>query len=436
MLYDGELPCDSRYVCKRLIINMPPRHGKTRTLVRFCEWALGVNNSNRIIACSYNDETASDFSRYTRDGIAEKPNSQFDIVFSDIFPETRLKDGNAAFEKWALRGQHFNYIGAGIGGSITGKGGSLLINDDPIKDARTAFNENALDEIWRWYTGTFLSRKEEGALEILNMTRWAMKDPCGRTLDGPNADQWYQLRMEVFSNGEMLCPSLLSYQSYMTLKAEMDPMIFAANYHQEPFDLKGTLYHDLKTYDELPRNEEGQIAFDKRISYTDTADQGNDYHVTVVAGVHNRDAWLLDVQCTKDGMEITEPQTAEMLLANRVHLARIESNNGGRGFARAVRRLLGPASSTDIQWFHQSENKQARILTMSNFVMLHVHFPSDWKQRWPEFAKMIGSYQREGKNEHDDGPDALTGLAEMIAPEYEISSEEWQEPDEYGIFTG
>jgi predicted phage terminase large subunit-like protein len=124
--------------------------------------------------------------------------------------------------------------------------------------------------------------------------------------------------------------------------------------------------------------------------------------------------YVLDVLYTKDAMEITEPATAQMLTKHKVDCAIIESNNGGRGFARNVEKeckQLGN-SHTNIKWFHQSKNKTARILSNSTSVMNNVFLPVNWQDRWPDFARAITKYQREGKNEHDDAPDALTGVYE------------------------
>lgn len=407
---------------KRLMINMPPQHGKSRTLINFCQWLLGRNNRERIITASYNDGTASDFSRYTRDGIISEKNIPEDTVFSDIFPKTTIKQGNSSFEKWALTGQHFNYLGAGVMGSITSKGGTVLIVDDPIKDAESAMNENHLDKIWTWYTGTFLSRvSAEGGepLEVIVQTRWSKKDPCGRILDSEDADTWFIVKMTACNEetGEMLCPSLLNTDRYEYLKRIMVPEIFRANYQQEPLDLKGVLYTDLKTYNSLPMDEKGNIAFEKIISYTDTADEGSDYLCSIVAGVFKGQAFILDVIYSKEPMEVTEPLTAEMFLRNKVNEAKIESNNGGRGFARNVERILYEkykTRKTVIKWFHQSQNKLARIITNSSFVQQNIFFPEGWHYRYSKFYEALSSFVKEGQNKNDDGPDAITGIAEMM----------------------
>lgn len=410
-LYERKLLKDTGEPYTRLMINIPPRMGKSRTLILFCQWTLGVEQTNRIITCSYNDDLATTFSRYTRDGIMLDSNFPEDVIYSDVFPLSKIKTGNASFQEWALEGQFFNYKGAGVGGSITGKGCNISIVDDPIKDAETAFNENALDKIWLWYTGTFLSRLEGNGIQIINMTRWAKGDICGRILKSPEADEWYVLKLEAMKDGKMLCEEILDQQKYESLKTNMDIAIFQANYHNTPVDIQGRLYTSFKTYTEPPQ-------FERILSYIDTADTGNDYLCTIIAGIIKGEAYVLDVIYTKESMEITEPLVAKKLVLNQVDLSHIESNNGGRGFARNVERILWDKYQTrkpSIKWFHQSKNKVSRILSNSTYVMDHVYFPENWRDRWPEYYEAMTDYQREGKNKNDDAPDATTGLVEKIS---------------------
>jgi len=410
---------------KKLIMNIPPQFGKTRTLVNFCKWALGRNNEERIIACSYNDNTASDFSRYTRDGIQKRKIEPTDIVYSDIFPETKIQQGHSSYQKWALEGQHFNYLGAGIGGSITSKGATILIVDDPIKGAIEALNENLLSKIWIWYTSTLLSRAAaEGGepLEIVVMTRWSKHDICGRLLK-ENPDDWYVLRMEAYDKekDEMLCPAFLDRKRYFYLKAHMMDEIFFANYHQEPLDVKGRLYKTFKTYEKLPQDINGRVLFEKIANYTDTADEGSNYLCSINYGIYQGEAYVLGVYYTKEGMEVTESGTAQFLADGNVDEAHVESNSGGRGFARSVERILWEKHHIrrpSIRWFHQSKNKESRILSNSTFVQDHILFPVDWKNRWPQYYEAMNTFLKEGKNKFDDAPDATTGVAERMARKF------------------
>ena len=123
---------------------------------------------------------------------------------------------------------------------------------------------------------------------------------------------------------------------------------------------------------------------------------------------------------TKEAMEYTETKTAEMITKDNVNWVRIESNNGGRGFSRNVERIcrdLGNRHSL-FKPFHQSDNKISRILTGSTGVMQNVYFPKGWKQLYRDFYNDVTTYQREGKNAHDDAPDCLTGVYENLFKRY------------------
>lgn len=397
-----------------LICNMPPRHGKSRTIGLFAQWLFGINNQLKIMTGSYNETLSTTFSKSVRNTIAEEKAEVTKIVYSDIFPQTKIKRGDAAANLWGLEGGHYNYLATSPTGTATGFGCNVMIIDDVIKNAEEAYNENVLEKHWDWFTNTMLSRLEEGGKIIIVMTRWASKDLAGRAL-AHFKEEGKRIKhitlKAVQDDGSMLCEEVLSERSYVSKIRAMGDNIASANYQQEPIDVKGTLYKELKTFDEETKQ------FERIISYTDTADEGNDYLCSIVAGVLRGEAFILDVYYTKDGMEITEKETASFFVRNNVNKAEVESNNGGKGFARNVKRIIWEEHKTKsvvVKWFHQSKNKMARILTNSAFVMEHVYFPSDWKNKWPEFYKAITEFQRDGKNKNDDAPDTLTGISEMV----------------------
>ena len=408
------VPASDLIICRNLMLNIPPRHGKSYTMSNFVDWMFGIDNENRVIAITYNDILAGRFSKNVRDGIAaEKQDERFHI-FSDIFPDTKIKYGDSAVSMWSLEGQFFNYLGAGFGGTITGVGCSLGIIDDPVKNDMEANNDDFLNGQYNWYTDTFLSRIEEGGMQVIIMTRWSTRDLCGRLLEDEDAGDWYELVMKACEDEvlmKMLCPELFSFASYTKKKRKMSLNIFMANYQQEPFDVKGALYTSFKTYEILPK-----LTTIK--AYADTADEGKDYLCSIVYGVYNMEAFVLDIVYTQLPMEKTEKMVAESFYNNKVKHADIESNNGGKGFARAVERELKTrfkSNSTVIKWFHQSDNKQARIRSNSSWVMEHIHYPVDWMYRWPEYYQAMKKYKSTGKNDHDDAPDATTGIAEKMA---------------------
>lgn len=418
-LYEGKLinPTTGEPY-KKMMMNLPPRHGKSYTLTLYCQWLLGKSNTNRIISVSYNETLAGRFARNVRDDIDATKLDPKLVVFSDVFPTTRIKQGDASTQLWSLEGQFFNYLATGFGGTITGVGCSIGIIDDPIKNDKEAFNDRVLDEQWAWYCDTFLSRIEEGGLQIVNMTRWSTKDLCGRLLQN-DAGDWYIFCRPAYDeiSGKMLCEELLSKKNYFKRRTLTSDAIADANYQQKPVDVKGKLYSTFATYKELPRKADGTPGFEKIISYTDTADTGSDKLCSIVAGQLAGQGYVLDVVYTDEPMETTEPLVAAQLHDYHVDIAKIESNNGGRGFARSVERILWEQyadRTVAIEWFHQSENKQARILSGASYVMRNLYYPENWDRRWPEYYRDMNTYQRSGKNAHDDAPDATTGIAEML----------------------
>lgn len=403
-----------------MIVNLPPRHGKSRTIGCLVEWLLGKYQTKKIITGSYNETLSTTFSKNVRNTIQEEKADADKIVYSDIFPNVKIKKGDGAMNMWSLENGYNNYLATSPTGTATGFGADLIIIDDLIKSALEAYNANALQQHWDWFINTMLSRLEEGGKIIIVMTRWHSLDLAGRALEHYESID-VKVRLIMFKalqdNGTMLCPEILSYRSYQNKIKTMGEDIASANYQQECIDIKGRLYSSFKTYEHIPSDSSGNPLFTTIKNYTDTADSGSDYLCSIDYGIYNDEAYILDIIYTKDGMEITEPAVAKMLYNDKVGIADIESNNGGRGFARNVERELTEHFHSNycrVEPFFQSKNKDARILSNSTWVMNHIYYPANWKDRFPEYYDAMTKYQKEGKNKHDDAPDATTGIAEKM----------------------
>lgn len=404
------------------VVNIPPRHGKSRTAGNLVEWCLGKDNTMKIMTGSYNETLSTMFSKNVRNSIQETKADENKPVFSDVFPNTRIKYGDGAMNLWSLEGGYNNYLATSPTGTATGFGCNLMIIDDLIKSALEANNATILENHWTWFTDTMLSRLEEGGKIIVIMTRWHSQDLAGRVLEWckEKKKKYRHISMKAMIDKEkkkMLCPQILSYTSYQDKISAMGEDIASANYQQEPIDLKGCLYTSFKTYEDIPRDEKGNPLFTSVLNYTDTADEGLDYLCSITYGVYNKEAYVLEIIYTQKPMEETEPAVAKMLYEYGVNKSKIESNNGGKGFARSIKRILSEeynSNKTHVKWFHQSENKVARILSNATWIMDHVYYPKNWKDRWQDYHDAMVKYQREGKNAHDDAPDATTGIAENI----------------------
>ena len=400
-----------------MILNEPPRHGKSRTAQMFAKWVFGKNPAEKIITGSYNEQLSTTFSRGVRNDIQERKASKDKIVYSDIFPRTAIKRGSGAANLWTLEGQHISYLATSPGGTVTGFGATLMIIDDIVKNAEEALNETVLENHWTWFTNTMLSRLERGGKIIIIATRWKTKDLSGRAIEHyKSIGTPVRLITEkaLQDDGTMLCDGVLDRRAYDLIVKTMGREIVEANYNQNPIDLVGRLYNiGFQTYKQLPVDDKGQSVVEEICAYIDTADQGDDYLVSIIYGVCRGKCYVLDVYMTKEGMEITEGETAKRLYEHKVNKAYIESNNGGRGFGRSVERILREKYhwyKTYVDLFTQSRNKKARILSSATWCQNNIYFPIGWEVNYSDFYGHVMSYQKEGKAEHDDPEDCLAGI--------------------------
>lgn len=400
-----------------LVLNMPPRHGKSLTLGKLVEWILGNDHHKKIMTGSYNDTLSTVFSKSVRNNIQGIKADETRIVYSDVF-DAKIKQGDGAMNLWSLKDGYNNYLATSPKGTATGFGADIIIIDDVIKNAEEANNAMVLDGHWNWFVNTMLSRLESGGKIIINMTRWHSMDLAGKALNILPKTGYRVKHINFKAYDEetesMLCDEVLSLSEYYRKVKTMGADIASANYQQEPIDIKGRLYKSFQTYDV-------QSKYKKIWAYCDTADTGKDYLCSIVWG-ETIDGFcdVLDVVYTQEPMEYTEQAVANQMINNRVNQARIERNNGGRSFARSVREKVKNKIAVSINDFYQGTNKEARIYSNSAWIEQNVRMPGDWRTRWPDYYSAMTTYQKEGKNKHDDAPDATTGIAETIVNETEV----------------
>lgn len=171
----------------RLMILMPPRHGKSELASRmFPAWHLGHYPDHEIIACSYNVSLAMSFSRKVKEVL-------HDPSYQSVFT-TRLHPDFQANEEWGIAGTRGGYVAAGVGGGITGKGAHVLLIDDPIKNAEEADSPDVREKLWDWYGSTAYTRLAPGGGVLVIQTWWHDDDLAGKLQQAmaadPEADQF------------------------------------------------------------------------------------------------------------------------------------------------------------------------------------------------------------------------------------------------------
>lgn len=397
-----------------LVINMPPRFGKSFTLQLFCTWIMQFR-AHVMIAC-YNEKLSTRFARTVRNIIQTEKAQQADCqIFSDVFNDVKIQRGAAAANLWGIEGSYDNFLACSPGGTATGFGASLIIVDDIIKDAYEAFNKNILEDHWSWFSNTMLSRLEAGGKMIITATRWSSNDLSGMVLKEFDDVIHYCKSAYDEATGELLCEDLLNLDKYNKLKKRIkDKRVFEANYNQVLIDIQGQLYTKFNTYTD---EDLKQLSFRNISAVCDTADEGSDWLCCIVFGeTFDKKAYLLDVYYTKKTVEYTIPETAEFLKNNKINRVIIESNNGGKLFALSVQKEMREKLKffPIVKWFCQTKNKEARINSSAFDAMNRIYMPFDWHDRWHEFSEDITEYQAEGQNEHDDAADALTMVLELM----------------------
>lgn len=426
--YTGKLLKPDGEPYSKMMVRMPPQMGKSRTLVNLTKWVLGLNVEERIITASRSDSQATDFSRYTRDGIMEVKNLTDQIVYSDIFPNTKLKHGDKAVQKWALEGQHFNYLGIGVEGGVTGKGATLRILDDIVKDAEQALTESAMEKIWRWLAGTFSSRNsaEDGEVkEIFCATLWGEHDPQF-ILEQTEGDEWYLLSMPIYNaeTDKMLCDELMGRESFEKLKKRMlvDPqtrMIFFANYMCEAIsdnEQKVFPRSSLQTYKRIPTEviDGKEVMQGWTFSFIDTADEGKDYFAMPLFQVIEPYVYLFDCIFDQENLTVQESQVLSKTKEQSIRKIVVETNSAGAYFKRRLTALL-PGVEIYGQW--AKANKMARILSMAGIIKYYFRFPENPNPTTQKFINQVIKLMKTSKKE-DDSADSLSGGAAHLESHY------------------
>jgi len=183
----------------RLMILMPPRHGKSELASRmFPAWHLGRNPDHEMIACSYNVSLAMSFSRKVKEVLN-------DPSYQSVF-EARLHPDFQANEEWGLQGTRGGYVAAGVGGGITGKGAHVLLIDDPIKNAEEADSAETREKLWDWYGSTAYTRLAPGGGVLVIQTWWHDDDLAGRLqvamAEDPDADQFELVKYPAIAESD------------------------------------------------------------------------------------------------------------------------------------------------------------------------------------------------------------------------------------------
>ena len=279
---------------KKLMITMPPQHGKSEGATRrLPAFVLGQDPDKRIAIVSYNSTKARKFNR-------ELQRIMDDDRYYELFPQTLLA-GQASCQEQGKRSRNYarnadeceivGYQGSfktiGVGGSLTGEPVDMLIMDDLYKDAASAWSPVIRQNVADWYDTVASTRLHNDSQQLMVFTRWHMEDLAGRLLEQEgvydpieNPQGWTLISFPAIQNkppneldlraeGEPLWPERHSLSKLLEIK-ERTPTVFESMYQQNPQPSQGLMYEEFTCYTELPYRSQS-------VAYIDAADSGADY---------------------------------------------------------------------------------------------------------------------------------------------------------------
>jgi len=224
---DGEI--------NRLMIFMPPRHGKSElATVRYPVWRMERQPDLRVIVAAYNQTLAERFSRKSRRIASERM--------------TLNSERSAAAEWETDKGNVYRAVG--VGGGVTGQGGHLIVIDDPVKNREEANSETYRNKVWEWYTDDLYTRLEPDAAMILIMTRWHEDDLAGRILASDDAPNWTVVNLPAEAEaadllgrdvGDALCPERYDLDALQRIRRVLGNSYYAL-YQQRPVSPEGEMF--------------------------------------------------------------------------------------------------------------------------------------------------------------------------------------------------
>ena len=294
---------------KRLMIFMPPRHGKSELASRsFPAWFLGRNPDKQIIASSYNSDLAGDFGREVRN-IVGSP--EYRAVF-----QTSLSADSQAADRWHTNNGG-SYVAAGVGTAITGRGAHVFLIDDPVKDREEADSDLKRKRVKDWYTSTAYTRLMPGGAIVIIQTRWHIDDLSGWLLDeqAKGGEKWEVLSLPAITDEGALWPDWYSMERLSEIKNVIGPRDWSALYQQSPTpDGGGAFKRDWpQTYDETPDDVAPSCNKYILVDAANEKRKTSDYTAIWVVGIaEDGNYYVLDMY--RDRMNLTERATMVMKL--------------------------------------------------------------------------------------------------------------------------
>lgn len=387
---------------RRLIVAMPPRHGKSRMCSQlFPAWMCGRQPDKSIVLASYGSELAEQNSRRVRELVG---NERYPFLDATVSAESR------AVNRWQTTAGGV-VIAAGVGSALTGFGADAMIVDDPIADRASAESPAIRESTWAWFQDVARTRLHAGAIQLLIATRWHEDDPAGRILNSEMASEWEVLNLAAICDaendplgrpiGEPLWPERFPIAELPSVeRGEISSRSFAALYQQRPVPAEGHIFKASwfeNRYDELP-------TLKMTVTGADCAAKtgvGNDFSAIVTVGSDGKSYFILDV--VRERLEFADLGRRMVGIHDRYRPEKcyIEDASSGTPLVQELRRT----TSLPIIGIPPRGTKVARAESVSGlFEAGKVRLPKDA----PWIETFVDEFLRFPAGKHDDQVDATS----------------------------
>lgn len=220
----------------RLMIVMPPRHGKSTLISRFFPaWHLGRHPDDHIMATSYSGRLAHRFGRFTRNLIADDRYP---------FPGVHLAQDSRSADLYDIEGREGGYLAAGLDGTLTGEGADILLIDDPTKSAKEADSETMREGAIEWYTETAYPRLQARGRIVVVGTRWRDDDLLGYIMNHEenDSDEFEVVKFPAIDeDGKALWAEMYPIEELAKRRKNMTRRMWAAQYQADPTPDEGSI---------------------------------------------------------------------------------------------------------------------------------------------------------------------------------------------------
>ena len=413
-----------------LFLSQPPRTGKTTLVVFIISWILGINPELANLYCSNSGVLAGAF----YDGVNTILTDEYTYQWHKIFPKVKFNQRTMCNAKETYldvdkKKRYHSFTARSIDGSLNGAVDcdGLLVSDDLVSGIEEALNTNRLKSLWQKVVSDMLSRGKQKAKILWIGTRWSIYDPIGARLesaelslkryrnivipalddnDESNFDYLYGVGFDTnFYRGKRL-----------TYEESDDIASWNAVYQNSPIERSGLLFpiESIRTYDgELP-----EIEPMNKYAFVDIAWGGGDYTCMPIVYQYEGELYCPEIIFDNGNKKITQPKIVEAIMRHGLQRVKFEKNNGGDGYKEDVGRLLQEKGVNCLLTSAFASNQQTKEMKVFNHApeIKQINFLSPAKRNleYRKAMEQLQSFTIQGKNKHDDCPDSLAEVIEMI----------------------